>query len=62
MGDRPAGTEIEYFIKWKGKSYLHVSWEPASFLNEDSAMKAKLNRYVQQVPGWISPTNTHRKN
>ena len=38
-------TVIEYYCKYKGKSYLHCEWVPRSELDEDIQTKNKLKRF-----------------
>jgi len=54
LGDRPKKNEdgspsdqFEYFVKWKGKAYIHCEWIDASVILAESHGKTKLNRYHQ---------------
>lgn len=40
---------VQYLIKWKNRSYLHVSWEPESTLEVDNIAKRKLQRYLKSA-------------
>lgn len=47
-------TEEMYYIKWKGLSYLHASWERREDIEQvDLSAKLKLKRFLQtpQAPG-----------
>ena len=37
--------EIEYYVKWKNKSYLHVSWVGPDEFSHERYSKRKLIRY-----------------
>lgn len=39
--------EFEYFVKWKGKSYIHCEWVDQSVILGESHGKTKVNRYHQ---------------
>ena len=47
-GSDPNTPEYEYFIKWKGKSYLHVSWIEGSVLNQTTVGRNRIKRYWQK--------------
>lgn len=54
MIDKTGSTpNEEYFlIKWKGSSYLHVSWELQEDIEAvDAGGKSKIRRYIQQYEG-----------
>lgn len=40
--------ENEYMIKWKNKSYLHVSWRKETEFDGDRFLKAKFQRYLKK--------------
>jgi hypothetical protein len=54
MIDKTGATPNEEFflIKWKGSSYLHVSWELQEDIEAvDAGGKTKIRRYLQQYEG-----------
>lgn len=55
------GTEKQYFIKWKGWSYIHCTWESMDTLNEQKVkgMK-KLENYIKKendIAAWRKYAN-----
>ena len=45
IAHREEDGNTEYFVKWKGKSYLHASWVPTSEFEKDRFGKSKVLRY-----------------
>lgn len=43
LDSEPDWNEMEFFIKWKGQSYLHCQWRPYSDLQNLSGFKKVLN-------------------
>lgn len=41
-------TKREYLVKWKGRSYLHLDWVEASFIEADKFGKAKVQRFEKE--------------
>ncbi|XP_077251792.1 protein CHROMATIN REMODELING 5-like isoform X2 [Tasmannia lanceolata] len=48
LDSEPDWNEIEFFIKWKGQSYLHCQWKSFSELQNLSGFKKVLN-YTKRV-------------
>lgn len=47
--------EWEYLIKWKGYSYLHVSWETRETLTEiDPHVDRRIDRWVKKMEGLMA--------
>ncbi|XP_020108708.1 protein CHROMATIN REMODELING 5 isoform X2 [Ananas comosus] len=44
----PEWDEVEFYIKWKGQSYLHCHWKPLSELQHLSGFK-KVSNYMKRV-------------
>eukprot|EP01118_Nematostelium_gracile_P000956 TRINITY_DN10952_c0_g1_i1.p1 TRINITY_DN10952_c0_g1~~TRINITY_DN10952_c0_g1_i1.p1 ORF type:complete len:321 (-),score=110.74 TRINITY_DN10952_c0_g1_i1:20-982(-) len=40
-------NEVQYLVKWKGKSYLHLEWVPSTVFDQDRFSKQKLLRYLK---------------
>eukprot|EP01138_Halocafeteria_seosinensis_P011724 gb/GECG01011981.1/.p1 GENE.gb/GECG01011981.1/~~gb/GECG01011981.1/.p1 ORF type:complete len:2995 (+),score=398.94 gb/GECG01011981.1/:1-8985(+) len=50
-----ADWEWEYLIKWKGFSYLHVSWETRDTLGEiDPVIDRRIERWVKKMEGQMA--------
>ncbi|XP_010907831.1 protein CHROMATIN REMODELING 5 isoform X1 [Elaeis guineensis] len=45
---KPDWDEVEFYIKWKGQSYLHCQWKPVSDLQNLTGFKKVLN-YMKKV-------------
>ncbi|XP_077218818.1 protein CHROMATIN REMODELING 5-like isoform X2 [Tasmannia lanceolata] len=48
LDSEPDWNEVEFFIKWKGQSYLHCQWKSFSDLQNLSGFKKVLN-YMKRV-------------
>ncbi|XP_058107074.1 protein CHROMATIN REMODELING 5 isoform X1 [Magnolia sinica] len=48
LDSEPEWNEMEFFIKWKGQSYLHCQWKSLSDLQNLSGFKKVLN-YMKRV-------------